>query len=285
MCSKTLTINSTPNSLDKFRELLDATDSVVIGAGSGLSTSAGLTYSGPRFTENFADFIKKYGYNHMYSAAFHHYESPEEHWAYWSRHIYHNRYAPVSKNTYDVLLNLVGKKDYFVITTNVDHLFQRHGFDKTRLFYTQGDYGLWQCAKPCHDSTYDNHDTVMEMYQAQVDMKVPSHLIPVCPNCGGPLSMNLRADSTFVEDAGWHSALARYQSYLDQQKCKKVLYLDLGIGGNTPSIIKYPFWNLTYQNKQASYVCVNLGEANVPKEIATQSLSFDQDIHDFLTSI
>lgn len=265
-------------SIARLAEALDAADAIVIGAGAGLSTAAGFTYAGERFEQHFADFIEKYGFGDMYSAGFYPFETPEELWAYWCRHIWYNRYIPAPKDTYDKLLRLVERKDFFVITTNVDHQFQSAGFPKDRLFYTQGDYGLWQCSIPCHKKTYDNYETVKRMIEEQADMRVPSELVPRCPVCGEPMSMNLRSDGTFVEDEGWHAAASRYDKFLDAHGSGKVLYLELGVGGNTPAIIKYPFWRLTYTNPQATYACANLGEVYAPPEISNRSILLDTDI-------
>ena len=199
MCSRTATIKSTSSCWDniqKTKQLLKNTDAIVIGAGAGLSTSAGFTYSGKRFEENFPDFIEKYGFKDMYSAGFYPFDTLEEYWAYWSRYIFINRYQNAPKDVYTDLYNLVKNKDYFVLTTNVDHCFQKAGFDKHRLFYTQGDYGLWQCSKPCHTKTYDNEPLIKKMVAEQKDMRIPSALVPYCPICGAPMSMNLRSDST-----------------------------------------------------------------------------------------
>lgn len=260
-------------------------DAIVIGAGSGLSTSAGLSYSGERFERFFSDFIKKYHLRDMYSAGFYPYETLEEYWAYWSRHIYYNRYIDAPKDTYLNLLKLVKDKDYFVLTTNVDHQFQKAGFDSKRLFYTQGDYGLWQCSKPCHQQTYDNEEVVQQMILQQKNMKIPSSLIPYCPKCGAPMTMNLRCDQTFVQDDGWYKANARYEDFLRRHDDLKVLYLELGVGANTPAIIKYPFWNYTYRNKNASYICINYGEIPCPRDIKNQSILIDEDIHHVLCDL
>lgn len=269
---------SCSESVDRLREALADADAVVIGAGAGLSTSAGLTYSGERFEKNFSDFIEKYGIRDMYSGGFYPFPSREEYWAWWSRQIAANRYEKAPKPVYDNLLELVQDQDYFVLTTNVDHQFQLAGFDKKRLFYTQGDYGLWQCSKPCHQETYDNEEIVRRMTAEQRDMKVPTELIPRCPKCGRPMTPNLRCDETFVEDAGWHQAAGRYQAFLRRHKSGQVVYLELGVGANTPVIIKYPFWKYTLENPEAVYVCVNLGEAAAPREIKDRSICIDADI-------
>ena len=251
---------------------------MVIGAGAGLSTSAGFTYTGERFQKYFGDFIAQYGFRDMYSGGFYPSDSLEEHWAYWSRYIYINRYLDAPKPVYSDLFQLVQEKDYFVLTTNVDHQFQKAGFDKHRLFYTQGDYGLWQCSKPCHQKTYDNETIVKKMLAEQKDMKIPTELVPHCPVCGAPMSMNLRADDTFVEDDGWHAAARRYEDFLRRHEGEHILFLELGVGGNTPVIIKYPFWRMTYRNPKAVYACVNLTEAYCPKEIQRRSICIDGDI-------
>lgn len=269
--------------ISRLADTIAAVDAVVVGAGAGLSTSAGFTYSGERFQKYFADFIEAYGFSDMYSAGFYPFKTLEERWAYWSRHIWYNRYIPAPKNTYAKLAKLLAGKDFFVLTTNVDHQFQLAGFPKDRLFYTQGDYGLWQCSQPCHENTYDNYETVKLMVETQRDMRVPSELVPHCPRCSEPMSMNLRADHTFVEDAGWHRAAQRYQDFMAAHRADKVLYLELGVGANTPGIIKYPFWQRTYANPLATYACINFGQAQAPIEISERSILIDGDIHQALT--
>ena len=288
MFSKTVTIESINACCDKISRLkhkLDTADAVVIGAGAGLSASAGFTYTGERFEKYFGDFIQKYSFRDMYFGGFYPFETLEDHWAYWSRYIYINRYMAMPKPVYDQLLKLVRNKDYFVLTTNVDHCFQKTGFDKHRLFYTQGDYGLWQCSKPCCQKTYDNETAVKKMLDEQKDMKVPSELVPYCPVCGAPMSMNLRADMTFVEDEGWHRAARRYEEFLHSHEGRHILYLELGVGGNTPAIIKYPFWQMTCQNPKSTYACVNLSEAYCPKEIQRQAICLEGDIGKILSTM
>lgn len=280
MFSKTMTDKFTKNfsKIEELKHKIGECDAIVIGAGAGLSTSAGFTYSGDRFYEHFGDFAEKYGFDNMYYGGFYPFESLEEHWAYWSRYIYINRYQDPPKPLYQRLLKLVENKDYFVITTNVDHCFQKSGFDKKRLFYTQGDYGLFQCSEPCCQKTYDNESTIMAMYNDQKDMKIPSELVPHCPNCGKPITMNLRADDTFVEDDGWHKAAERYNDFIRRHKNTKILFLELGTGYNTPGIIKYPFWQMASSFKNAEYVCINLGQAQVPDVIKHRSLCINADI-------
>lgn len=268
-----------------LKEKLADADAVLIGAGAGLSTAAGFDYSGERFSKVFPDFIAKYHFRDMYSGGFYPFRTPEEKWAYWSRYILINRYQDPPRPVYEQVLKLVEGKEFFVLTTNVDHCFQKAGIDKSRFFYTQGDYGLWQCSVPCHRRTYDNEETVRKMIERQTDMRVPSDLVPLCPKCGAPMAMNLRSDDTFVEDYGWHEAAARYTDFVNAHKDGKLLLLELGVGNNTPGIIKYPFWGLTYQNPNATYVCINFGEADCPEQIEDRSIIVNADIADVLNAV
>lgn len=264
--------------IDKLKNSLNEADKVIIGAGAGLSTSAGLTYSGERFYKYFSDFANKYGIEDIYSGGFYPFPDLETYWAWWSRHIWYNRYEVQTNNVYKNLLKLVENKDYFVLTTNVDHQFQLSGFDKNRLFYTQGDYGLFQCSKGCHNKTYDNKDIVEKMIKMQNNMRIPSELVPHCPVCGAPMTVNLRCDYTFVQDEGWYRAEERYNSFLKDCEDLKVLYLELGVGNNTPVIIKYPFWRAVAKNKKAVYSCINLGNIYCPKEIEERAVCISEDI-------
>ena len=291
--------NITNEEIIKLHEILDSAECVVVGAGAGLSASAGFSYSGGRFRKYFSDFEAKYHFHDMYSGGFADFCSLEENWAYWSRFIYINRYLDAPIPVYEKLFELVRGKDYFAITTNVDHCFQKAGFDKKRLFYTQGDYGLFQCCVPCHKKTYDNEEIVKKMLISQgfgfkdsenrkdgeiifpenpLKMEIPSELVPHCPVCGKPMSMNLRCDGTFVEDDGWHEAAKRYQDFLEKHKNARTLFLELGVGGNTPGIIKYPFWNLTYKNKNAFYASLNMEKEEIPIEIKARSVLIKGDI-------
>ena len=271
--------------IEQLRTALHDCDAVVIGAGAGLSTAAGFTYTGERFEKYFSDFAQKYGIRDMYSGGFYPFPTQEEFWAYWSRYIYINRYQDAPKPVYDDLLKLVQDKDYFVITTNVDHCFQKAGFDKKRLFYTQGDYGLFQCSEPCCQETFDNETAIREMVRRQEDMKVPTELLPTCPHCGKPLTMNLRSDNKFVEDEGWHRAAERYENFLRTRAGQKILFLEFGVGYNTPVIIKYPFWQMTAKNPKAIYACINQGQAVCPQEIERQSVCINADIGQVLQSL
>jgi NAD-dependent SIR2 family protein deacetylase len=254
-------------------------DAILVGAGAGLSTAAGLVYDESDFQHNFADFIDKYQFPNLYYGGFGPFENLEEQWAYWSRFIYLERYRPGPLSLYQTLIALLAKKDYFVLTTNVDHCFQKAGVPKERLFYTQGDYGLFQCSTPCHQKTYDNKEAVMAMLKEQKGMQIPSSLIPKCPVCGKPMSMNLRSDNTFVEDQGWHEAEDRYDLFLaNHYESDKIVYLELGVGENTPAIIHLPFLRLCVENKNASFICVNLHPENVPLALEQQSLVIAGDL-------
>ena len=301
----------------KLKDYINNADAIVIGAGIGLSFSSGFVYSGERFEQYFGDFSDKYGFNDMYSGGFYPYKTMEEKWAFWSRYIYVNRYMKPSKDVYDMIYDLVDgrskgdvasqpKKDYFILTTNVDHQFRKAGFAKRRIFHSQGDFGMWQCSGPCHKRTYDNKEKVVKMLLAQgfsigddgkllapenedgktnfskLFMEVPSELVPYCPVCGEPMSMNMRADNTFVEDEDYSEAAENYEEFLDSYKDKKVLFLELGVGSKTPAIIKYPFWNMTQENENAMYACINYGEAYCPKDISERSVCIDADIDNVL---
>lgn len=288
--------------LARLKKEIETTDAIVIGAGAGLSTSAGLTYSGERFDKYFFDFAKRFGIRDMYSGGFYPFPDDETRWAWWARHIYFNRYIDAPKPVYRRLYELVKDKDYFVITTNVDHQFQKAGFDKKRLFYTQGDYGLFQSVNPDIQKTYDNEEWVMKAMEAQgfvkdeegvfqvpedhgITMRIPTELIPKCPDDDLDVTMNLRADDSFVEDEGWHRASAAYSDFLRRHEGLHVLYLELGVGANTPVIVKYPFWQMTMANKNAVYACLNYGEAFCPGEIEDRSICIDGDIGEVINHI
>lgn len=288
MCSRTVTPRSTAVCWDRIgqvRRTLDEAEALIVGAGAGLSAAAGLAYSGERFARYFGDFQEKYGIQDMYSGGFYPFPSPEEYWAWWSRHIMVNRYERAPGPVYDQLLRLAEGRDYFVLTTNVDHQFQLAGFDRERLFCTQGDYGLWQCSAPCHQGTYNNEAAVRRMAAEQRDMSVPSALVPRCPRCGRPMTMNLRVDETFVQDEAWHAAARRYEEFMGRHSGTAAVYLELGVGMNTPGIIKYSFWRQVRQNPRARYICVNLGQAYAPRGIRERSLCLNMDIGQLLEKI
>ena len=287
--------------IERLKNEIKTADAILVGAGAGLSTSAGLTYSGERFERYFFDFAKQYQIKDIYSGGFYPFPDEETLWAWWARHIYYNRYIDAPRPVYPELLKLLDGKDYFVITTNVDHQFQRAGFDKNRLFYTQGDYGLFQVADGCVPETYDNEEWTMKAMEAQgfvkdengvlqvpedrsIKMRIPTEFIPKSPD-GKDVTMNLRSDDTFVEDAGWHKAASAYSDFIRRHENLHILYLELGVGANTPMIVKYPFWQMTNANEKAVYACLNYGEAYCPKQIEKQAICFDGDIFDTLNEI
>lgn len=302
MNNRKMPTTETPDGIEKLKTALAQAEAVIIGAGAGLSTSAGFIYTGERFEKYFSDFARKYHFTDMYSGGFYPYSSQEEFWAYWSRYIYINRYVNPPRPVYGQLLDLVKDKDYFVLTTNVDHCFQKAGFDRQRLFYTQGDYGLFQCSGPCHQATYDNEAIIRKMILSQgfeiaADgalklpkgskpyMSVAADLLPRCPKCGRPMTMNLRSDDKFVEDQGWNDAAERYSLFLRNHREKKTVFLEVGTGWNTPGIIKYSFWQMVDEWPDAAYVCLNFGEAYAPEEIREKSICINDDIGHVLTRI
>lgn len=287
----------------KAGELLAEADFVLIGAGAGLSTAGGFEYSGEKFEKYFEDFGKIYGFRDMYSGGFYPYKTSEEKWAFWSRYVFVNRYLESSPNkVYSALFDLVKNKDYFVITTNVDHQFQLVNFDKERLFYLQGDYGLFQCSVPCHNKTYDNRELILQMLKSQnfitikkgkIEItdktewktKIDSALIPKCPVCSREMEMNLRSDDRFVQDDGWYVHAQNYQNFVDKTRNKKLVLLEIGIGYNTPAIIKYPFEQMTYTNKNTHLIRINKDYAICPDDIARKTILFDEDILKILENL
>lgn len=284
-CGRAAEKQDAASDVKRLAETLSGADAVFVGVGAGLSTAAGFTYSGPRFEQHFADFRQRYGFTDMYSGGFYPYATPEERWAFWSSYVMVNRYDLGPNPLYIKLRELLEGRDYFVLTTNVDHQFQLAGFDKRRLFYTQGDYGLFQCSKPCCAETFDNEQAIRAMYEQQRNLRIPSELIPRCRHCGAEMSMNLRADNTFVQDEGWYAAAARYRDFVRRHEGMRVLYLELGVGFNTPVIIKYPFWQATLANSQATYACVNMGEALVPRDIERQSICINADLAEVIDEL
>lgn len=269
-------------SKEELIKKINEAEAIVIGAGAGLSAAAGFEYGGKTFLDNFQYMHEKYGYNDMYTAGFHPFDTLEEMWGYWAKMIYLNRYKDNGKALYKRLFSMVKDKNYFVITTNVDHEFQKAGFDKKRLFYMQGDYGLFQCSRACHDKTYDNEDLVKEMIKKTINYRIPSSLIPRCPKCNAPMTTNLRCDDLFVQDKGWYEAKKRYDCFLNENKHKKVLFLELGVGYSTPVWIKYPFIEMTFKNKKATYICIDKGYINIPSVIKKQSIAINEPIQNLI---
>ena len=273
------------NNYQKVYQKITEAEAIVIGAGSGLSAAAGLTYSGERFKKYFRDYIDHYHLTDMYSAGFYPFDSLETYWGYWSKHVFHNRYQPEALPLYKELLSLVEEKNYFVITTNVDHQFQKTGFDKRRLFYTQGDYGLFQCSRACHNKTYENESLIMQMVHQQSQFKIPEHLIPYCPKCGQPMRVNLRIDQFFVQDDGWESAANRYKEFLENYLGTKIVFWEIGIGNNTPSIIKYPFQEMTRATNQSTYIVYNQQVQRIPDELMDKTIILQGNIVETIREI
>ena len=271
--------------IQKLKEEIENSDYILIGAGAGLSTSAGFLYDGKRFEDNFKDYIKKYGFTDMYSAGFYNFPTLEEYWAYFSLYVYINRYDIEENKTYLNLYNIVKNKNYFVITTNVDGRFADSKFDKDKIFAVQGDFSLFQCSKPCRQETFYNEKYIREMIKYKKEMKIPTELIPKCPYCGRNMSMNLRADSTFVQDKNWDKQKSKYEKFLKNSNNSKILFLELGVGFNTPSIIKYNFWRMTLNNKKSVYASINLGECYSASDIEERSICIDADISEVLKKL
>ncbi len=271
--------------INKAKTLLNSAECVIIGGGAGLSAAAGLTYSGQRFTDNFAEYIQKYGMTDMYTSSFYPFRTQEEKWAYWSRHILVNRYLPPALPLYKTLFELVKDKDYFVLTTNVDYQFYKAGFSPDRIFAVQGDYGKIQCAKDCHDKLYDNEELIIKMNDEQKDCKVPSHLVPKCPVCGGDMEVNVRKDAFFVQDDAWYAANEKYEKFYDKACEKRTVLLELGVGFNTPTIIRFPFERMTYNCKGVHLIRINADYPEAISENAEKTVSFDEDMKNILYKI
>ena len=267
-----------PEQIRRIAEALKRADAVLIGAGAGLSTSAGFSYSGERFRKYFADFIDKYHFTDIFTGGFYPFQTKEEYWAYFSRHVWINRYMDPPLPVYPELLELLRGSRYFVLTTNTDHCFLNAGFDADRVFYTQGDLGLFQCSAPCCTKTFDNRETIRKMVEEQKDMRIPSELLPVCPECGRPLRMHLRNDHKFVEGSEWHRMAARYEAFLRRHEGDRLLLLELGVGYNTPGIIKFPFWRMTNSHPEWIYANINTEEAVCPEQIGDRAILINHDI-------
>lgn len=277
--------NELTEKIEKLKQEIKNSDYILIGAGAGLSTSAGFLYDGKRFEDNFKDYIKKYGFTDMYSAGFYNFPTLEEYWAYFSLYVYINRFDIEENETYLNLYNIVKDKNYFVITTNVDGRFIDSKFEKDKIFAVQGDFALFQCSKPCRQETFYNEKYIREMIKYKKEMKIPTELIPKCPYCGRNMSMNLRADDTFVQDKNWDEQKSRYEEFLKMSDNSKILFLELGVGFNTPSIIKYNFWRMTLNNKKSVYASINLGECYCASDIEERSICIDYDIAEVLKKL
>ena len=245
--------------IKEIREAIKDAEYIIIGAGAGLSTAAGLEYGGQRFIDNFSDYISKYQMTDMYTAGFYPFETLEEKWGYWSKHIYINDVGAEGTRLYEKLHELVKDKQYFVITTNVDNQFTKSGFPSNKVYATQGSYNYFQCSKACHDSLYKNTGIIKEMVDnIDEELKIPGDMVPYCPKCGEPLDTNLRKDSYFVEDVYWHKQKEAYQKFLNEAKNHKTVLLEFGVGFNTPAIIRFPFESMTEKMPEWTLVRFNL---------------------------
>lgn len=269
-------------------DLIKTADAVLIGAGAGASTAAGLEYGGKRFRQNFHEFIMKYGGQYMtdmYAAGFYPFPSEEARWGYWSKHALLNRFDPPALPLYKELYDIVKDKEYFVLTTNVDHQFHKAGFATDKIFATQGDYGEIQCQRGCHPKVYDAEDIFRKMDAARKDCLIPSKLVPKCPVCGGKMAMHLRCDNYFVEDEAWHEACDRYADFLEQNEGKRLVLIELGVGFNTPIIIRFPFEKLLYEHTSYSLIRLNKDEAVVPESLGKRALGIGGDMAQAITDI
>lgn len=269
-------------------ELIKDADAIIIGAGAGASTAAGIEYGGKRFTDNFAEFIKKYGGHYMtdmYSAGFYPFPTEEAKWGYWSKHALINCIDIPALPFYKELYEIVKDKDYFVLTTNVDHQFYKAGFADERIFATQGDYSEIQCERACHQKVYNAEELFKKMDASRKDCLIPTELVPHCPVCGGKMTMHLRCDNYFVEDEKWHESADRYADFLEQNKDKKVVLLELGVGFNTPVIIRFPFEKLVRERDKYSLIRLNMNEAVIPESFKKRAVGIGGDMAEAVNDI
>lgn len=268
------------------RAKLAEADAIVIGAGAGLSAAAGLDYSGPQFKKEFADYIAKYGFPDLYSSSFYDFPTEEERWARWARHIDYARFRPGAFPLYSELLDLVKDRNYFVITTNVDAQFRKAGFDDDKVFEVQGDYGLMQCAVGCHPKVYSDEETVKTIIKHSHDLTVAPEYVPVCPVCGGNMDVHVRKNQYFVQDADWDKAAERYKDFMRRYADHgRVVLLELGIGFNTPAIIRYPFEQVTFHNPKATLIRLNSEYPHGPQETAARTISFTENMESVVTAL
>lgn len=264
--------------IEEFKNALESAEAVVIGAGAGFSDAAGIKYVGKRFTDNFQDFIKKYNMEDLYTSSFYPFKTQEERWAYWAKHVSLNRFETPATKLYTDLFDLVRDKNYFIITTNVEHQFWKANFPNEKIFATQGDYGYIQCAKGCHNKLYDNDSLVANMISATKDCKIPSSLVPKCPVCGGEMDINVRKDRYFVQDEDWDIAYNNYEKFIENNENKKIVFIELGVGYNTPGIIRYPFEQMTNKNDKAVLIRLNKDYPQGPIENKSKTISFTEDM-------
>lgn len=261
----------------KIKELIKNADAILIGAGAGLSSSAGIDYSKYSFSKNFPELVKAYGMTDMYTSSFYDFDSEEERWSYWAKHINYSFIAPPPLKTYKELYELVKNKNYFVITTNVDGQFEKSGFDKTRVFEVQGSYGKMQCSVGCHNRVYDNTKLVKKMLECKDNLKIDKELIPKCPVCGKNMEINIRKDSFFIEDDNWHYLNDNYEKFIKNNIDKKMILIELGVGFNTPGIIRYPFDQLAYKYDNVTLIRINNKYPEILLKSKGKSISIAED--------
>lgn len=272
--------------LNDIKKLIEKADCILIGAGAGLSTSAGINYAGEEFKKEFAPFIKKYGFTDLYTASFYEFETEEEKWAYFAKHIKFadtgREATPLYKNIYELVKN----KSYFVITTNVDDQFEKAGFEKNKIFATQGSYSKLQCSEACHNKLYDDTELVNRMIEkTDCNLKIPTNLVPICPVCKERMDVNLRKDAYFVQDENWYKQSKAYEDFVNNAKDKKVILLELGVGFNTPIIIRFPFEQMTMQNKNWNLVRINKDNVITWNDIEEKSILIQEDIANIINKL
>lgn len=265
-------------------DMIQKADYVLMGAGAGLSTAAGAVYGGTWFEKNFKEFKEKYGngpyMQDMYSAGFHPYPDEESFWGYWSKQAILGGIDLDVTPLYKDILKLLKDKRIFCLSTNADGQFQKAGYKEEQIFCTQGDYFHIQCQKACHQRTYNAVKLFKQMDQARKNCQIPTYMVPKCPICGGPMTMNLRCDQYFVQDEAWYQAEKRFGDFLNEalKSQKNLLLLELGVGFNTPTIIRFPFEKLVKENKQVNLIRLNLNEAVIPESIEQQAVGINKDI-------
>ena len=267
------------------KQAIKQADYIIIGAGSGLSTAAGLLYSGEKFEEDFKEFIERYHFEDLYSASFYEFKTQEEKWAFFAKMIKSNRYNDKPLKLYEELYKIVKDKEYFVISTNVDGQFYNSGFDKDKVFEVQGDYSYLQCENACHNKLYNNKELVEKWLQNTKDCKIPSDLVMKCPVCGGNMDMNLRKDANFVQDENWYRQSEKYKDFLSKSKDKNVALLEIGVGFNTPGIIRFPFEQMTANSETTTLIRINKDYPNPMLEIENKTISFDEDTNKIIEDL
>ena len=268
--------------IDHLRQAIQEADRIIIGAGSGLSTAAGLDYAGEDFRREFAPWIERYGITDLYSSSFYSFESREVYWACWAKHIWFCRYRTGALPLYKQLCGLF--PEAFVVTTNVDAQFELAGFAKESIFATQGDYGRFQPANGEPKQTWSNRRWVEQVLPLIDDCRIPTLMIPLTED-GRPAAMNLRVDDTFVEDEQWHRQAKRYTDFVQEASQSNLLLLEFGIGYNTPGIIRLPFEQMAQRFPNTTLVRFNRDNPEPYLQDLPHFLSFTKDINEILNQL